>query len=74
MSKVHVSDPVAGTNIDSESASVQGEGIGQPPVGQPLERHEPPYTLTGFLLSPKFGAAGSGGLEYERLPEAHDAA
>ena len=37
-----------------------------------LEEHEPPYTTLGFLTSPKFGAAGSGGLEYERLPEAHD--
>ena len=37
-----------------------------------LEKHEPPYTTLGFLTSPKFGAAGSGGLEYERLPEAHD--
>ena len=37
-----------------------------------LEQHEPPYTTLGFLTSPKFGAAGSGGLEYERLPEAHD--
>jgi len=39
---------------------------------EPLEKHEPPYTTLGFLTSPKFGAAGSGGLEYERLPEAHD--
>lgn len=37
-----------------------------------LEQHEPPYTVSSFLTSPKFGAAGSGGLEYERLPEAHD--
>ena len=37
-----------------------------------LEQHEPPYTTLGFLTSPKFGAAGSGGLEYERLPEAHN--
>jgi YHS domain-containing protein len=37
-----------------------------------LEQHEPPYTVTGILTSPKFGSAGSGGLEYERLPEAHD--
>ena len=36
-----------------------------------LEKHEPPYTTWGFLTSPKFGSAGSGGLEYERLPEAH---
>jgi len=37
-----------------------------------LERHEPPYTKFGGMVAPKFGAAGSGGAEYERLPEAHD--
>ena len=37
-----------------------------------LERHEPPYTKSGGMVAPKFGAAGSGGAEYERLPEAHD--
>lgn len=37
-----------------------------------LERHEPPYTKAGGMVAPKFGAAGSGGAEYERLPEAHD--
>ena len=37
------------------------------------ERHEPPRTTTGkFFTAPKFGAAGSGGAEYEPLPEAHD--
>lgn len=40
--------------------------------GENLERHEPPYTKWGGLVAPKFGAAGSGGAEYERLPEAHD--
>lgn len=39
--------------------------------GRQLEQHEPPFTITGLLTSPKFGAAGSGGLEYELLPEAH---
>ena len=38
---------------------------------EPLERHEPPYTTTGPFTVPKFGSAGSGGLEYERLPERH---
>ncbi len=38
----------------------------------PLERHEPPYTKSGELLAPKFGSAGSGGAEYERLPESHN--
>ena len=37
-----------------------------------LERHEPPFTKTGNMLAPKFGSAGSGGAEYERLPERHD--
>ena len=44
---------------------------GDQPEAEQLEKHEPPYTTLGFLTSPKFGAAGSGGLEYERLPEAH---
>jgi YHS domain-containing protein len=39
---------------------------------KPLEQHEPPFTKSGGITAPKFGAAGSGGLEYERLPEAHD--
>jgi YHS domain-containing protein len=29
---------------------------------------DPPYTKTGDMVSPKFGAAGSGGAEYEPLP------
>jgi Cu+-exporting ATPase len=27
---------------------------------------EPPYTVTKGMAAPKFGSAGSGGLEYER--------
>lgn len=49
---------------------ISAEGAA-PPV--PLEQHEPPHTTWRFVTSPKFGAAGSGGLEYERLPEAHGA-
>lgn len=37
-----------------------------------MERHEPPYTTFGGITVPKFGSAGSGGLEHELLPEAHD--
>jgi YHS domain-containing protein len=29
---------------------------------------DPPYTKTGPIVAPKFGAAGSGGGEYEPLP------
>ena len=35
------------------------------------ERHEPPHTTTGIMTAPKFGSAGSGGLEYEPGPERH---
>ena len=56
--------PVHGKTIHSESANARNEL-------EQLEQHEPPYTTLGFLTSPKFGSAGSGGLEYERLPEAH---
>lgn len=37
-----------------------------------LERHEPPYTVSDGLTAPKFGSAGSGGLEHEGGPEIHD--
>ena len=36
-----------------------------------LEKHEPPFTKSGGIVAPKFGAAGSGGLEYEPIPEQH---
>ena len=54
------------------------ERVATPEVGRDtaapddLERHEPPFTKSGGMVSPKFGSAGSGGAEYERLPEAHD--
>ena len=38
----------------------------------PVEQHEPPFTVSGAMAAPKFGSAGSGGAEYEALPEAHD--
>jgi YHS domain-containing protein len=37
-----------------------------------LERHEPPFTVSNGFVAPKFGSAGSGGLEYEPTPERHD--
>jgi YHS domain-containing protein len=36
-----------------------------------MERHEPPRTTVDGITSPKFGAAGSGGAEYESIPEHH---
>ena len=35
------------------------------------EQHEPPYTVTRHWVAPKFGSAGSGGLENEPGPERH---
>ena len=37
-----------------------------------LERHEPRFTKKWGIVAPKFGAAGSGGAEYEPPPEAND--
>jgi len=37
-----------------------------------MERHEPPRTKSGGIVAPKFGAAGSGGAEFEPIPEQHD--
>jgi len=42
------------------------------PSELPLERHEPRFTKKHGRVAPKFGSAGSGGAEYELLPEAHD--
>lgn len=39
---------------------------------EPLEQHEPRFTKAAGMIAPKFGSAGSGGAEYERLPEAHE--
>lgn len=33
------------------------------------EGEEPPYTNSKGFVAPKFGSAGSGGLEYEPAPE-----
>lgn len=36
-----------------------------------LEKHEPLFTKKGPIVAPKFGSAGSGGLEFEPGPERH---
>lgn len=38
----------------------------------PLEQHDQTYTKAGGMVAPRFGSAGSGGAEFERLPERHD--
>ena len=49
-----------------------GDAHAQGGGGERMERHEPPHTTTGGITAPKFGSAGSGGLEYEPIPEQHD--
>ena len=36
------------------------------------KRHDPPYTVKDGITAPRFGSAGTGGLENEPLPERHD--
>ena len=48
-----------------------GASSGQP-RSEEMERHEPPRTTKGGITAPKFGSAGSGGAEFEPLPEQHD--
>jgi YHS domain-containing protein len=77
-------DPVCGTSVERTDIMVQyGEDtvyfcsetcrrrFEAAPENFPLERHEPPYTVKGKAAAPKFGAAGSGGLEFEPGPERH---
>jgi YHS domain-containing protein len=83
-----VIDPVCGTKIESASAKGRAAYESQTYFfcseeclrtfrGDPgryagAERHEPPYTAGDFTAAPKFGSAGSGGLENELPPEMHD--
>lgn len=36
-----------------------------------MEQHEPDRTTKGGVTAPKFGSAGSGGAEFEQIPEQH---
>jgi len=79
-----VMDPVCGATVDAETAAAQvthgseqvyfcsracRRAFEADPGSYPLERHEPPFTITKHFVAPKFGAAGSGGLEFEPGPE-----
>jgi YHS domain-containing protein len=83
-----VKDPVCGRMIDPDSAQAGTiyesqeiyfcsnrcrRGFEAEPARfrDNIERHEPPYTVKG-VAAPKFGSAGSGGLEYEPGPERHE--
>ena len=81
-------DPVCGMQVDpgtSAQASYQSRtfyfcseqchrAFREDPAryAEGTERHEPRFTVTDELAAPKFGSAGSGGLENEPGPERHD--
>lgn len=80
-----VNDPVCGMMVDRETADATAAFDGTTYYfcstacaqefnmhpREILEQHEPPHTTKGGITAPKFGSAGSGGAEYERMPEAH---
>ena len=82
-----VKDPVCGMEVDTTRAAASGTYQGathyfcssacadtfraDPTRYADRERHEPPYTATEHTAAPKFGSAGSGGLENEPGPERH---
>jgi Cu+-exporting ATPase len=82
-----VRDPVCGVMIERDAAEARaGNGqrefffcssgcadafAGAPERYVDVEQHEPPFTVTRHLVAPKFGSAGSGGLENEPGPERH---
>lgn len=53
------------TQFDNDPASYRHADTGS---NAPRGAGDPPYTKTGGMVAPKFGAAGSGGAEYEPLP------
>jgi len=75
-----VKDPVCGMTIDSETAAGRTVYEGQEYFfcstqckrqfdQSPAKYHEPRFTKKGPIVAPKFGSAGSGGLEYEPGPD-----
>ena len=55
--------------FEDNPAQYSAAGRGDEPVE--MEKHEPPRTTSGPITAPKFGSAGSGGAEYEMIPEQH---
>lgn len=82
-----VKDPVCGMEVDTARAAASethkdstyyfcstacaATFRSEPGRYADTEQHEPPYTATEHMTAPKFGSAGSGGLENEPGPERH---
>jgi Cu+-exporting ATPase len=66
----HFCSEACRTRFEASPAQYRASADGEA-GGAHGERHEPPHTVTGGFPAPKFGFAGSGGAEYEQLPERH---
>jgi P-type Cu+ transporter len=82
-----VKDPVCGMQVDTARSAASDNYQGttyhfcstacatafrsDPGRYADREDHEPPYTAGEHMAAPKFGSAGSGGLENEPGPERH---
>ena len=76
-------DPVCGMTVDTESAVAHSSHQGldhffcstacqrkfEAHPDQFVSQDDPPFTKLDGIVAPKFGSAGSGGLEYEPLPK-----
>lgn len=62
------SDELSSEKQRSDEAAKAKKSAGRDDPDSP-EEPNPPHTTTGFFTAPKFGAAGSGGLEIEPGPE-----
>jgi hypothetical protein len=63
--------PRQGEGVDAGEPEQEPDTDATRKASKPGPRHEPnpPYTTEGWLTTPEFGAAGSGGAEYEPGPE-----
>lgn len=62
--------PETGGDASRQAARESGEPKTSASDERPHRAHRnPPHTTEGFLTAPEFGAAGSGGAEYEPGPE-----
>jgi YHS domain-containing protein len=77
-----VKDPVCGMTVDSANSirmtynardyyfcSTSCSRAFQTDPARYADRSEAPYTVSGGMAAPRFGSAGSGGLENEPAPE-----
>ena len=56
--------------FDAAPERYAGESVRKNPTDfADRKADDPPYTVSGGIVAPKFGAAGSGGAEYEPLPK-----